>query len=291
VLNTIQLINIRIEAHNARPNNADRQIKIYDRRWKKIIRLLRTSAFLNGRNRVDLMDCFLMQHCLWNTPEHREVIRDILIDAIREHGYSLAVNLAGLKREVADFENEVEKETQVVHTVQSDQLMPVEESYYELEKAGHEFKGKYIRIDQFRQLDINEFKGTNFYGDDLKLINKIRTRKGKKENTIELSYNGNEVSFSLVTQKKEHREIIYRKPHTIVARHWDERMAQLNHFMAEQEKNINQNGSDELTHLQNNLFVGAEMGEIVTANLREVQKALGELKLRLEKLQYAYAGS
>jgi len=111
VLNTIQLVMHKIETFNAQPNNRDRQIKIYDRRWKKIIHLLRTSAFLNGRSKVDLMDCFLMEHCLWNRPEHREVIQEMIIEAVRKHGYSMAINLNALKKEVTDFEEDVMKET------------------------------------------------------------------------------------------------------------------------------------------------------------------------------------
>ena len=113
VLNTVQLITAKIDEYNSHPNHADNPIKIYDRRWKKIIRLLRTSAFLNGRKKVDLMDCFLMEHCLWNFPQHREVIREMLIDAIRKHGYTMVVNLQSLKKEVADFEADVKQETQV----------------------------------------------------------------------------------------------------------------------------------------------------------------------------------
>ena len=81
VLNTLQLLMVRLEEYNQKPNHADRQIKIYDRRWKKIVRLLRTSAFLNGRQQVDLMDCFLIQHCLWNSPEHRETIVEMVAEA------------------------------------------------------------------------------------------------------------------------------------------------------------------------------------------------------------------
>ena len=86
VLNTIQVVKIKIDDFNAKPNNTGKEIKIYDRRWKKIIRLLRTSAFLNGRPKVDLMDCFLMEHCLWAHPSQKEVINDIISDAIRKHG-------------------------------------------------------------------------------------------------------------------------------------------------------------------------------------------------------------
>ena len=290
VLNTIQLVNLRIEEHNAKPNNAERQIKIYDRRWKKIIRLLRTSAFLNGRASVDLMDCFLLQHCLWNTPEHQETIREIIIDAVRQHGYSLAVNLAGLRREVSEFETDVAEETQVKHTTQSDQLMPTKEAYYELERADHEFKGKYISIEQFRGLNIDEFQGTNFYDEELNLINKIRTRKGSKENSIELSYNGNEVIFPLVTQKKEHTEVIFRTPHPVLAKHWDERLDRLNQYIKDNQHRLTEEQPAELDNLTNNLFVDASMAEIVQNNLREVKQALQQLSLRLEKVHFAYAG-
>lgn len=288
VLNTIQLVNLRIEEYNAKPNHADRQIKIYDRRWKKIVRLLRTSAFLNGRDTVDLMDCFLMEHCLWNTPEHREVVRDILTAAIREHGYSLAVNLGGLKREVAELEEEIRGETQVPHTVSVDQLLPVKEAYYELEKADHEFKGRYLKIEQFRQLSIDEFVGTNYYDDELNLINKIRTRKGQRENSIDLSYNGNEITFPLLTQQKEHTETIFRKPHDILARHWDDRIDRLRHYLTEQSSRVKENEENTMGGLYKNLFVGKEMADIVTTNLREVKDALEQLELRLDKAQYAY---
>ncbi|PHI19652.1 ATPase [Lewinellaceae bacterium SD302] len=290
VLNVIQLINIGISNYNAQPNHADRQIKIYDRRWKKIIRLLRASAFLNGRDKVDLMDCFLAQHCLWNTPEHREVVREIIIDSVRRHGYSLAVNLNGLKREISDFEKEVTAETQVPHVTQIDQLKPVQESYYELERAGAEFKGRYLSIEQFRQLDLEEFKGANYYDDELRLINKILTRKGSKENTVELSYNGRELILPLLTQKAEHRQLIRKEPHPVLTAHWDERMDRLNHYLAEQEKKLKENSPAELEGLAENLFVDQSLSEIVTSNLEAVRRSLQELKLRLEKVHFAYAG-
>lgn len=46
---------------------------ISDFRWKKIIRILKTCAFLNGRNEVDLVDCSLIDYAI---PNH--VVEDIL---------------------------------------------------------------------------------------------------------------------------------------------------------------------------------------------------------------------
>ena len=289
VLNTLQLVMYKIEAFNEKPNNRERQIKIYDRRWKKIIRLLRTSAFLNGRQRVDLMDCFLMEHCLWNFPEHREVVREMVTDAVRKHGYSLAINLSALKQEVADFEKDVDQETRIRNTIVEDQLLPVHEKYYQLEKVSTQFNGELISIDQFRQLRTDEDSVTNFYDQQQNLINRIKTRKGDKENTIVTNFNGQLQSFALSCQQEERTEIIYKKPHPVVAQFWDERCKRLTHYIEQQQAQIREHEATELALLEEHLFVDSEWAEVVKANLEEVKAALQNLHLRLDKLQYTYA--
>ena len=289
VLNTIQLVMVKIEEHNARPNQANNQIKIYDRRWKKIIRLMRTSAYLNGRQRVDLMDCFLMQHCLWNTPEHREVISEMITDAVRQHGYSLAINLGALKKEVRELEADIEQETQIKSTREEDLLQPIKEHFYELEAGNYQFKGRLVDIDEFRGLEVDTWKTTSFYDAEANLINRIKARKGGRENTIEVNFNGQNYTFGLTTIKRERTEIIFKKPHPVMASYWDERIEQLQHYIGEQQQKLTEQVPTELNRLGENLFVDSKWAEVVTANLEEVRQALEGLQLRLEKGQFAYA--
>jgi len=289
VLNTLQLVMYKIEEFNAQPNNAERQIKIYDRRWKKIVRLLRTSAFLNGRKKVDLMDCFLMEHCLWNRPEHREIIREMVIDCVRKHGYSMAINLNALKKEVADFESDVEKETQIKNTVIEDQLLPVHEEYYQLKKVKTEFKGELISIEQFREMTLDEDKVVNFYDGNKSLLHRIKARKGTEENTIVVNYNGTLQTFNLEIQQNERIEIIPKTPHEVVVKFWEDRMKKLSHYVQQQQTRIEEERPSELNHTNDNLFISKEWGEVVSANLEEVKIALQNLQLRLEKLQFSYA--
>lgn len=50
------------------------KIEVSDRRWRKVVKLLQVSAVTNGRSRVSIWDCWLLQHCLWDSPESREKV-------------------------------------------------------------------------------------------------------------------------------------------------------------------------------------------------------------------------
>lgn len=54
------------------------ELYISDRRWKKSVRLLKASAFFNGRDSINPLDLLLLQECLWHSPESRQEIREVL---------------------------------------------------------------------------------------------------------------------------------------------------------------------------------------------------------------------
>lgn len=57
-------------------------VYVSDRRWKKIVRLLRASAFANDREYVSLADLMPIYNCLWQEPEEIEGIKAIVIRAL-----------------------------------------------------------------------------------------------------------------------------------------------------------------------------------------------------------------
>ena len=57
-------------------------VYVSDRRWKKIVRLLRTSAFMHDRKEVSPDDLLPIYNCLWQEPEEAEGIRAIVIRAL-----------------------------------------------------------------------------------------------------------------------------------------------------------------------------------------------------------------
>ncbi len=55
---------------------------VSDRRWKKIVKLMKTSAYLNGRDQVDYSDCLLMDHMLWDNDEQINSVEKLVSTAI-----------------------------------------------------------------------------------------------------------------------------------------------------------------------------------------------------------------
>ena len=81
---------------------------ISDRRWKKIVHLLQTSAFLNNRQKVDYSDLFLLYHTLWNRTETIPKILKIVTEAL----------FSDIEKEIALTEKALEKEVKSLSNTQ-----------------------------------------------------------------------------------------------------------------------------------------------------------------------------
>ncbi len=52
----------------------ENRLSVSDRRWRKVVKLLKVSAYTNDQESVTIWDCWLLQHCLWDTPEKQKLI-------------------------------------------------------------------------------------------------------------------------------------------------------------------------------------------------------------------------
>ena len=82
------IVGVRQEMNRLNEEQTNNSEKYYvsDRRWKKIVHLLQTSAYLCGRNDVDLMDCQLISYCIWDTARQFDEAKTIIEKIVREHG-------------------------------------------------------------------------------------------------------------------------------------------------------------------------------------------------------------
>lgn len=87
-----------------------RSLYVSDRRWQRIARLLRTSAFLHDRKTVSLSDLQICVHALWNEPDEIPAVGRIVaaaifqvyqqrLDAIQQH-VSRALRIRSAKEAV-----------------------------------------------------------------------------------------------------------------------------------------------------------------------------------------------
>ena len=100
IFEVIHSLKESIEQYNRQlENDGGTQTPLYvsDRRWKKLIKLLRTSAFLNGRDQISLSDCMLMTHCLWSEVEQMDIVEEMVKNAIRQSAEGYLLNTKDMK--------------------------------------------------------------------------------------------------------------------------------------------------------------------------------------------------
>ncbi len=65
-------------------NEKELSEKISDRKIVKVSKLLKVSAYTNGRKEVDISDLILLNDCLWNNPKNRKVVEDVIGNTVEK---------------------------------------------------------------------------------------------------------------------------------------------------------------------------------------------------------------
>ncbi|MBD5375068.1 MAG: AAA domain-containing protein [Bacteroides sp.] len=82
VLSVITSVRKGLKAAGEKEGMNPEDFYVSDRRWRKVAGLMRVSAFLNGRDAVDLSDMLLLNHSLWNRAECIPEVLTVVTDAL-----------------------------------------------------------------------------------------------------------------------------------------------------------------------------------------------------------------
>ncbi|HEX2900629.1 MAG TPA: AAA family ATPase [Bacteroidia bacterium] len=291
VFQVIHVIRALLQALNEKMAEGDEEFYVSDRRWRKIIRLLRTSAFLNGREEVDLMDCFLIVHCIWDDEEQIEVVKRVVKEAIEKYGYKLKVNLADIQDELKEIDAEVLEETNFLKIIQKDRLRVYQGKYYQIPSHNE----KYVLIQDFDGLSATSestiylyyLHEGNFHHEDRKSCRKGNT----KTSMVIKSYHGyNETGkqHDLEMEKYEDNIKATRKPHPSTQKHFDERISKVKQQVVSLQKEIETYRTNDLKHLRVNLFVNPALAGIVESNLSGLEKELRKFDIEANRIKTYY---
>ena len=155
--NVIQAVRkIISEKNNESNREADERYIISDRRWKKIVNLMRVSAYCNGRTETDLMDASLIADCIWSTISQEQEAKTIMQDAIGHFGLECTTDFEECEKKVSELTAEIDKSffSQDKYTV------PIQgEQYYVL----YDFNGNenYISATKDRYSGLYYFLNSN----------------------------------------------------------------------------------------------------------------------------------
>ena len=171
IQDVIKSIRIELDNKNKETKRSDdEKYYISDRKWKKIVNILKASAFLNGRTAVDLMDCQLISYCIWGTAQQRLECKVLIEEVIKGDNVNVSSSLKALKNQISNFEKDIASidssgaSSYIIHNAKENitnkQYLPLEtEIHAEIKK-----------IEQMQETQQTAFEQNLFVDDSFKTI-------------------------------------------------------------------------------------------------------------------------
>jgi len=289
VLGVIAHIRKRIRERNATAEEGE-EMYVSDRRWRKIVRLMRASALLNGRDEVDVMDCFLIADCIWNLDSQIAEARQLVQQSVQDFGYRKLVNIPALLDELERLQDEIEEQTRFIQKKRIRQLKNYldknQKTFYKIEQ----FWGNdpaFIRSSDYEKLQAegqevfipifekagNHFQPFKTYA--IKLLDDYTVVSKNKELPIE-------------TEEVE-KEVVLRQPAPAQILHaWQREIDQLLHICDESMQELQRRKEVDQSHLSTHLFVDASCTQFVSKSLEQAATELLNIRLEIEKTRHSY---
>ena len=156
IFEVIHILKEKINLFNQRIQNdgsVASTLYVSDRRWKKLVRLLRASAYLNGRDTIGLSDCLIMSHCLWNEMEQLAEVNEMVQEAIRQCTESYLLNTKDLNDNLRELREKLSSENTLRENFDPG-IQLVDNYYYQIE--GVRMRERLlIFASDYQQLDEN----------------------------------------------------------------------------------------------------------------------------------------
>ncbi len=180
----IKQVRLELDAKNQEKNRSDdEKYYISDRKWKKIVNVLKASAFLNGRDQVDLMDCKLIAYCIWGTEKQRKESLVLIEEVIKGDGVNVMTSISGLKEQINKFKTDISNldssnyNSYIIENARENitnkQYLPLEQNIIK----------EINKLEQMQAKEEADFEGNLFVDDSFKTI--VLAKLSKQQNELE----------------------------------------------------------------------------------------------------------
>jgi MoxR-like ATPase len=264
---------------------------VSDRRWKKVVHMLRTSAYLNGREHVDLMDCVLIKYCIWNDESQLEHVEKIVRTTLRNHGYSLPFDLDSIRDEIMRLKKDVEKET-------THEVAEGTKAVFNPDQDGDvEFSPRCdMNYEQYCYIKLADFNSIRIGGNgNVELIDSNQnTHRCSILRVKESAFRLNNARINSQLHRITHstKPVLvtkYRAPHAAVCKEWDKAAKKIQIQLSNMITQLDLYRKNELASLRTNLFVDPEWGDVIEEHLKESREELESVKVEIMQIQHSYA--
>lgn len=275
VLRVISFIRYSVAEYNAKEENKAK-IYISDRRWKKIVRFLKTAAFLNDRKEINLGDCFLITYTLWDEVEQIDFVKEAVTIAIKNHGYSYKFDITAFEEQIEKLKLDIKNNSQITKKVE-----------YFVPKVYDINGNKYYKIEGFNYPYIEKSDFDNIKSDRISITlydKNLWHSRGyivkKSENKIFIrdlyAYNDEKYTeYDLEVDTKTKEVIETSRPDKRIIADWDKTVQNLLTEIDEVIDEIEIYKNKDEKGLKDNLFVPKELTALAEES---VNKALIECK-------------
>ncbi|AGC75959.1 MoxR-like ATPase [Nonlabens dokdonensis] len=274
-------------------NDAINEHKIYvsDRRWKKIIEILKTSAYLNDRKAIDATDCFLIRHMIWDHPSQENRVLDFVTEAILNHGLEGQSDLADWTSKIERFKTMVVEKTTFFEELTKEVLVEreIDDSTY-IEFVAKENPTDDIAIQKEDWDQLTTFFEQLYYYDGNRAFRGDFKKYGKNVLHKRLnSWNNDFISYRIQMIKENVKKKTRKKPNDVISKNILENHKSLT---KEFQKLLKSSNILENKDTFDNLFVSQHLTSMLDHPLsklksqtKALEKQLAQIKVNYDKLK------
>ncbi|UTY25740.1 AAA family ATPase [Treponema denticola] len=297
VLSIVSAICKELNSKNADGNRTDQE-KYYvsNRRWKKIVRLLRTCAFLNGRNSVDIMDASLIADCIWSTEKQKKEVTEIVQKIIQEYGLECNTAIDDITDEIEAFNNKISETWYEKKETIAQKAAPIivkgpnsNEEYYEVIRNGAKY---YFAVNEY-----DSYYRRHYYYDknwnSRDLTDRVNISDDQK--TIESGAGNFTIQWTKAVKGKsvlEKSKILFdtEAVYTATKEKFDKEDYQpiSDSIKSEQKKLAAYKAKQEIP-FKANLFADPKIADLIFIKIDSAMKELEDAQVALDKAQNRYA--